>query len=118
MLQKILALAVIAVFLVKLQWQQRQRRLSWTEFSFWLIFWILSAVAVLMLGELDHLVASLGFSGNGIEVLLYVGLAVCLYFIFRLRLRLEKMDRQLTKLTSLLARQNPLVAKDKDTERG
>lgn len=118
MFQKILALAVIAFFLIKLLWQQRQRRLSWTEFSFWLIFWFLSALAVLTLSELDRIVASLGFSGNGIEVLLYVGLAVCLYFIFRLRLRLEKMDRQLTQLTSLMARQSPLGSKHQDTERG
>jgi len=118
MLQKILALAVIAVFLIKLLWQQRQRRLAWTEFSFWLVFWLLSAVAVLMLGDIDRLVAELGFSGNGIEVLLYVGLAVCLYFIFRLRLKLENMERQLTQLTSLIARQQPLSDKDQDTKRG
>lgn len=116
MLQKLLALAVIAFFLVKLLWQQRQRKLAWTEFSFWLIFWLSSAIAVLMLGKIDRLVASLGFSGNGIEVLLYVGLAICLYFIFRLRLRLEKMDRQLTQIASLIARQQPLVDKPKDTQ--
>lgn len=112
MLQKLLALVVIAFFLSKLLWQQRQRRLSWLEFSFWLVFWLLSAGAILMLSEIDHLVASLGFSGNGIEVLLYVGLAVCLYFIFRLRLRMEKMDRQLTQLVSLIARQHPLSEKN------
>jgi hypothetical protein len=107
MLQRILALTIIAGFLIKLLWQQRQRKLDWFEFSFWLIFWLLSAVAVLMLGEIDRIVAQLGFSGSGIEVLLYVGFVVCLYFIFRLRLRLEKMERQLTKLVGLVARQNP-----------
>jgi len=108
MLQKVLALIVVAFFLAKLLWQQRKRRLSWTEFFFWLIFWLLSAVAILMLDDIDKLVARLGFSGSGIEVLLYIGFALLLYFVFRLRLRLEKIDHQLTTLVSLTAQQKPL----------
>ena len=108
MLQKVLALIVVAFFLAKLLWQQRKRRLSWTEFFFWLIFWLLSAVAILMLDDIDKLVARLGFSGSGIEVLLYIGFALLLYFVFRLRLRLEKIDHQLTTLVSSMAQQKPL----------
>lgn len=118
MLQKILALAVIAFFLAKLFWQQRQRKMAWAEFFFWLIFWLVSATAIILLNQIDRLVASLGFSGNGIEVLLYIGLAVCLYFIFRLRLRLEKMDRQITKIASLIARQHPQSKETNNTDRG
>jgi hypothetical protein len=109
MLQKILALLLIGFFLVKLLWQQRQRRISWLEFSFWLIFWIISALAVLSLSQIDSLVAKLGFSGNGIDVLLYVGVAVCFYFISRMRIKLEKYERQLTQLVSLMAKQSPLI---------
>ena len=108
MLQKVLALIIIVFFLAKLLWQQHERRLSWTEFFFWLIFWLLSAVAILMLDDIDKLVARLGFSGSGIEVLLYIGFALLLYFVFRLRLRLEKIDRQLTILVSSMAQQKPL----------
>ena len=110
MLQRILALAVIAFFLAKLLWQQRQRKMAWTEFFFWLIFWLASATAIILLNQIDRLVASLGFSGNGIEVLLYIGLAVCL--------RLEKMDRQLTKIASLIARQQPQSKETNNADRG
>jgi len=108
MLQKVLALIIIVFFLAKLLWQQHERRLSWTEFFFWLIFWLLSAIAILMLDDVDKLVARLGFSGSGIDVLLYVGFALLLYLVFRLRLRLEKIDRKLTTLVSLIAQQKPL----------
>ncbi|HNW19767.1 MAG TPA: DUF2304 domain-containing protein [bacterium] len=118
MLQRILALAVIAFFLAKLFWQQRQRKMAWTEFCFWLIFWLASAIAIIFLNQIDRLVANLGFSSSGIDVLLYSGLAVCLYFIFRLRLRLEKMDRQLTKITSSIARQQPRSKDINNTDRG
>ena len=108
MLQKVLALIIIAFFLAKLLWQQHKRQLSWTEFFFWLIFWLLSAVAILMLDDVDRLVARLGFSGSGIDVVLYVGFALLLYFVFRLRMKIEKMDHQLTTLVSLIAQQKPL----------
>ncbi|HQB50747.1 MAG TPA: DUF2304 family protein [bacterium] len=114
MLQKIVALALIGFFLIKLLWQQRQRRISWLEFGFWLIFWLSSALAVLSLSQIDSLVAKLGFSGSGIDVLLYVGVAVCFYFIFRLRLKLEKYERQLTQLVSLMAKQDPLTDNKED----
>ncbi len=116
MLQKILALLLIGFFLIKLLWQQRQRRISWLEFSFWLLFWLFSALAVLSLSQIDSLVAKLGFSGSGIDVLLYVGVAVCFYFIFRMRIKLEKYERQLTKLVSLMAKQNPLVGNQEDRD--
>jgi len=116
MLQKVLALIIIVFFLAKLLWQQHERRLSWTEFFFWLLFWLLSAVAILMLDDIDRLVAKLGFSGNGIEVLLYVGFALLLYLMFRLRLKLEKIEHQLTTLVSAMAQQKPLESSQDNKE--
>ena len=67
-------------------------------FIFWLIFWLLSAGAVIFLKWIDKLVANLGFSGSGIEVLLYLGVVILFYFIFRLRLKLEKIEQDITKI--------------------
>jgi hypothetical protein len=43
-------------------------------------------------------VASLGFSSSGIDILLYIGVISLFYFIFKLRLKLEKMENNITKL--------------------
>ncbi len=103
MLQQIIALIIIAFFASRLFWQKRKKRIGANEFIFWLVFWGLAALAVIFLKRIDAVVAELGFSGSGIEVLLYAGVVVLFYFIFRLRLRLEKIERDITKIVRELA---------------
>ena len=98
MFQQIIALIIIAFFLARLLWQKQKKQIGAGEFIFWLIFWLLAAIAIVFLKWVDKLVAGLGFSGSGIEVLLYVAVAILFYFIFRLRLRLEKIEKDITKI--------------------
>ncbi len=103
MFQQVIALIIIAFFVSRLFWQKRKKRVGANEFVFWLVFWILAALAIIFLKWIDALVAGLGFSGSGIEVLLYAGVVVLFYFIFRLRLRLEKIERDITKIVRNIA---------------
>jgi len=103
MLQQILALVIIGFFLVRLFWQKQKKQIGANEFIFWLVFWGLAAILILSLKWIDKLVAGLGFSGMGIEVLLYLGIAVLFYFIFRLRLKLEKIEKNITKIIREMA---------------
>lgn len=103
MTQIILAIVVIGFFLAKLFWQEKKGEISKNEYSFWLVFWLAALVIVLSLKFLDKFVAQLGFSASAIQVLLYLSVAVLFYFIFRVRLRLDRMDEQLTKLVEELA---------------
>jgi hypothetical protein len=98
MLQQLIAITVIAFFLLRLIIQRRREKIAVGEFYFWLVFWIISALAVANIHFIDKLVADLGFSGTGIEVLLYLSVAVLFYFIFRLRLRIEHIERNITEL--------------------
>ncbi len=98
MFQQIIALIIIAFFLARLFWQKKKNKLSASEFIFWLIFWGLAAIAIIFLKWIDRLVAGLGFSGSGIEVLFYLGVVILFYLIFRLRIKLEKTERDITKI--------------------
>jgi len=103
MFQQILALVIITFFLIRLFWQKQKKQIGANEFIFWLVFWCLSAILILSLKWIDKLVANLGFSGRGIEILLYLGIAVLFYFIFRLRLKLEKIEKDITKIIREMA---------------
>lgn len=103
MFQQLLALIVILFFLFRLFWQKQKKQIGANEFIFWLVFWVLAAVLIIALKQIDKLVARLGFSGSGIEILLYLGIAVLFYFIFRLRLKLEKMEKDITKIVREIA---------------
>jgi len=106
MLQQIFALIIIAFLIIRLFWQKKKGELSRNEFIFWLIFWILSGVAIILIKWLDKIVAGLGFSGSGIDVLLYLSIVFLLYIVFRLGVRLEKIERNITKIVRELALKN------------
>ncbi len=106
MLQQIIALIIIVFFLARLFMQKKRKQVGANEFYFWLIFWALAALAIIFIKWIDSLVAGLGFSGTGIEVLFYVGVIISFYFIFRLRLRLEKIERDITEIVRNIALNN------------
>jgi hypothetical protein len=107
-LQQFLALGIIAFFIYRLIKQKYKKQISGNEFVLWLSFWISSGLAIIFLKEFDKLAATLGFSASGINLLFYGAILILFYFIFKLRLRLAKLDRDLTDLT----RELTLLKKD------
>ena len=103
MFQQIIALIVIAFFLARLFWQKQKKQIGVNEFIFWLIFWLLAAGAIINLKWVDKLVAGLGFSGTGIDVLFYIAVVVLFYLIFKVRLRQERQEKEITKIVKEIA---------------
>jgi len=98
MIQQILAALIIFFFMGRLIRQKKQKKISGGEFSFWFIFWSSVLLATIFLKSIDSLVANLGFSASGIDVLIYLAVAVLFYFVFRLRIKQEKIERDITKI--------------------
>lgn len=96
--QQFLALIIITFFVSRLIGQIKKKQISRSEFILWLSFWSVSALAIIFLKELDKIASKLGFSASGINLLFYTAVLVIFYLIFRLRLRLAKLDRDLTDL--------------------
>ncbi len=107
MIQEILALIVIFLFLGRLGWQLYKQQIPQGQFVFWLFFWLTGGVLIIFLKEIDTFVAKLGFSSSGIQILFYVSVAIIFYFIFRMRLKMEKIESDLTEIIRLLAFQSP-----------
>ena len=106
MFQEIIALIVIFFFLSRLGWQLWHNQIPRGQFFFWLCFWLVSGVLVIFLRQVDALAARLGFSSSGIELLLYIAVIMIFYFIFRIRLKLEQIEKHITQLTREQAWQN------------
>lgn len=106
MLQQIIGLIIIAFFLARLFWQKQKKQIAPAEFMFWFVFWLLAAGAIICLKWIDRLVAGLGFTGSGIDVLIYIGVAVLFYLVFRVRLKLEKIERDITKIVREISLNN------------
>jgi len=104
MLQQILALIIIIFFLIRLFGQKRKKEINAKEFLVWLIFWLLAAIAIIFIKQIDQLIAWLGFSGAAINILTYIVVLILVYIVFRMRLTMAKMDKNITELTRIVAR--------------
>jgi len=106
MLQQIFALFFIALFVWRLFEQKKKGKLNKNEFYFWLIFWCLGALAIIFIRQIDSFVQLLGFSGSGINFLLYITVMILFYLVFKLRLYIAKLDSNLTEMARKIALNN------------
>ena len=83
---------------------KRKKLISGGEFALWMVFWMLATVMIIFIKQIDSIVAKLGFSGSGIEVMFYFGVVVSFYFIFRLRLKIEKIESSITAIIREMAK--------------
>jgi len=112
MMQEIIALLIIIFFLSRLGWQFYHDEISRSQFLFWLIFWFIAGGLIIFIRSIDQVVARLGFSSTGIELLLYIAVATIFYWVFRLRLKMEKMEKNITELTRIAALSSAREKKD------
>ncbi len=98
MLQQAIALVFIAIFIWRLLVQKKKKQINGNEFIFWLSFWVIGALAIIFIRFLDRLLVSAGFSGSGINFLLYLAVITLFYLVFKLRLKLSKLDKNLSDL--------------------
>lgn len=83
-----------------------------SEFWLWLLFWILAGVVAWLPGITTEAANLLGI-GRGADLVFYVSLIVLFYLIFRIYLKLEKMERNITKLVRRDAIDNERETRDK-----
>jgi hypothetical protein len=103
MIQEIIALAVILLFILRLGLQLYKDQISKSQFVFWLAFWAIAGFLIIFIRKVDQLAADLGFSSSGIQFLFYLAVALLFYWIFKLRLKIEKMNRDITELARTAA---------------
>jgi small membrane protein len=103
MLQQLIALLIILFFVFRLFVLKKREKVSANEFIFWLVFWLIAASGIIFIKDLDKLAANLGFSASGIQIILYAAVAVLFYMNFRLRLKIEKMNKDITRVVRRMA---------------
>lgn len=103
MTQQIIALLIIFYFIYQQTSLYKKQALSKNEYYFWLAFWLVASGMILAIHYIDALVLSLGFSASGISVLTELAVAILFYFIFRLRLRIAKLEKDITIIVEKIA---------------
>ncbi len=111
----LLSLVIVGMGLVILRY--RQRKIGTVAFLLWLVLWT-GAAAVIMFPMSTVILARILGIGRGADLVLYTSLIVTLYLLFRLHVRLEQVNREVTQIVRALAlREGTLRHSEDDQER-
>ena len=103
MIQQIIAILILLFFILKLNREKRKKSITYNEFIFWLTFWILGVLIIVFIKPIDKIVMGLGFSSSGINLIFYLAVLFLFYLIFRMWLRMVKLENDITELSRKIA---------------
>jgi hypothetical protein len=96
----LLSLAILAMGIGTLWF--RQRKIGAMALLLWLVLWIGFAVVVLF-PETAVVVAHLLGISRGVDLALYLSVILIFFVLFRIYMRLEQVDRQITQIVRAVA---------------
>lgn len=97
---------IIAVILVQLIVRVIKDRTQFFKLLFWGLFWGVALIFIwLPTNTIDKLGQLFGV-GRGIDVLVYLSIVFLFYYIFRQNEKVNKLEKQITKLVRELAKSN------------
>lgn len=96
----IFTVAVLAVAYTIRRWHRRE--LSSGIAVFWSLFWFVVVVFIWMPRASDAFAARIGI-GRGIDAAMYLGFLVVFYLFFRVSVKLERLERHITRVVRHLA---------------
>jgi small membrane protein len=96
----IIVFALFAITRTILQFQKGAVTRAWL--LFWILFWIASAVVAALPQTADTVARIVGV-GRGADVVIYASLIAIFYLIFRLYVKIEQVEGEITRLVRKLA---------------
>lgn len=108
---KIVLLLLIAVILWRVIDRYTRKQIRLSELFSWVFFWLVSAGFVLW-PEASSRLAELVGVGRGVDVMLYLALLLVFYLLFKIFVKFEKIEREIT----LLARRDAIEDQKKHND--
>ncbi|MEI6288635.1 MAG: DUF2304 family protein [bacterium] len=101
LIQFILIIAIL--FIIIRSWYRKQKKeISSGEFFVWLAIWVV-AIIVIAWPDITSLIASAVGVKRGVDLVVYVSIIFIFYLLFRLLMRIEKIEKDITHLTRAIA---------------
>ncbi len=96
----IILFSIFAMTRVLRQFRQGTLTIAWL--IVWMFFWILVGAVVLVPQTADMLASLVGV-GRGADFIIYISLVALFYLLFRLFVKIEDVEREITRLVRKLA---------------
>ena len=108
---QITVLVFIFFVCIRIIGRYRDKVISSRELFLWGLLWVSVALMIIWPGTTSFLASQLGI-GRGVDLVIYIALILNLYLIFKLFLRQDKTDKNLTELVRQIALKNANLDKD------
>jgi len=102
MLIQIILIAIIAVMVVRLIFKMKSREIGMGYFVLWLVIWLIAIILIGFPNISSYLANTVGV-GRGVDLIVYVAIIAGFYLQFKLLMRIEKMEKNITSITRHLA---------------
>lgn len=93
---------VIVLIILRLIFKLRTRDINPPIFYGWLLVWLVALIIIWQPSLTSYLANRLGVS-RGVDLVIYVSVILIFYLLFRLLMRIEKLDKDITRLVRQLA---------------
>lgn len=100
--QYVLLTLVVLFFVLTLRGRSLVDRAYRVHIVGWIVVWVLGGLVVVFPAVLSRVAEILGI-GRGVDVVVYIGMMVLVYVVFRLMIRIYLMEREITKLVRHIA---------------
>lgn len=97
MLIQIIIILFILFAVSRVVLKYKESNISLGELALWLFFWLAAAAVVLWPGSTSFLANLLGV-GRGADLIVYLSIILLFYIVFRIFVKLEKIERDITKI--------------------
>ncbi|MFA5188469.1 MAG: DUF2304 family protein [Patescibacteria group bacterium] len=111
MIIQIFLILFIIYVVIKVALRYRDKIISLQEFVLWTIFWFLVGFVVI-LPDTTSMVANIVGVGRGVDLVTYISILILFYLVFRILVRMDKIDKDVTKIVRKIA----LGSKDEEDE--
>lgn len=98
-------LIAILIIIFKAGQRLRQKELSSILFLGWLSVWVALAVVVIFPAIVSWIANAVGI-GRGVDLVIYLAIFSLFYFIFKINLRINKLEKNNSELIRKIAMQN------------
>ncbi len=102
MIIKIVIIIFVLVVLWRTFWRFRRNDITLRELIIWSVFWLLVAVVALVPKATDVVARFVGVE-RGADLLVYLSIMVLFFAVFKIIVKLEKIDRDVTVVVRKMA---------------
>lgn len=109
MLIQYILIATILLIIIRQIYLLKDGKLNKRQFILWLLVWLVAGIVIIFPDITSYFAIKAGVT-RGVDLVVYISIILLFYICFRLLIRIEKMEKNITDFVRSVA------LKDKDEE--